>query len=233
MVENPIFPDDFPEELKEKTTIVKKVKPLPIEAIVRWYLYGSALKWYNKETWKLSTWQFVGKWLQKCSKFDEPIFTPSTKWKKDININFDDMHKILEPWLKENWYENIDAKLLAEKIKETSLKIYKFASKKALEKQDILWDTKFEFGLDKNWDLVLIDEILTPDSSRYWDAKTFQEWKEPKSSDKQYVRNEVMKIWTNNPRSDWKKYPVKLSYEVINNTKEIYNKMSNKYFSSF
>jgi len=150
------FPDDFPEQYMESAIIVKKMKPLPIEAIMRWYLYGSALKGYNKNTWKLATWEFVWKWLDKCSKFDTPLFTPSTKsnwW--DENVNFEQMVSTLEQWLIDNKYENINALELANQVKDYSERLYKRANTVSQEKWLILWDTKFEFGLDVNGKLTL------------------------------------------------------------------------------
>ena len=122
VVENPVWPDDFPEELKSRTVIVKKLKALPIEAILRWYLYWSALKWYNTETWLLKTWEDVWKNLKKSSKLKEPLFTPSTKsnsW--DVNIDFDWMVLKLEEWLPKNGFGNIDASALANKIREYTI----------------------------------------------------------------------------------------------------------------
>jgi phosphoribosylaminoimidazole-succinocarboxamide synthase len=96
------FPRDFPDYLKKRAIIVQKLKPLPTEAIVRWYHYGSATKWYDSETGKLSTGIFVGTGLEKCSPYEEAIFTPSTKGMVDININFEWMITHIDTWLQEN-----------------------------------------------------------------------------------------------------------------------------------
>jgi phosphoribosylaminoimidazole-succinocarboxamide synthase len=205
--------------------IVRKAKALPIEAIVRGYLGGSVFSWYNKETWKLSTWQFVGKWLQLSSKFNEAQFTPSTKAKTDVNIDKDNMHEVLAPWLIENWYDGIDPKVLAKQIEELSIRIYNFWNKKVQEKGSFIFDTKFEFGLDNDWNLVLIDEILTPDSSRFCKKDWFREWEKPVSADKQFVRDYVEAIWKKYPRSDWEGYPVVLPDHIIKQTEKNYAMM--------
>lgn len=234
VVENPIWPADFPEELKESTVIVRKLKALPIEAIVRWYLYWSALSWYNSETWLLKTWEFVWKWLKKCSKFKEATFTPSTKsdeW--DVNINFDKMVEDLQDWLLENDYQYIDAYNLAKKIEEYSILMYNTANKKAIEKNIILWDTKFEYWLDDNWELIVIDEQLTPDSSRYWSEEWFEEWKEPESNDKQFIRDYVISYWKTHPDVNWKyywekwfvKYPIEIPEDVVSKSQINYTRM--------
>lgn len=234
IVENPIWPEDFPEELKERSVIVKKLKALPIEAIVRWYLYWSALKGYNAETWLLATWEDIWRDLKKCSKFEEPRFTPSTKsdsW--DKNVDFVEMINVLSGWLLENGYQNINPTKLANQIKEYSILMYNHANKIAQEKWIIIWDTKFEFWLDKDWNLTVIDEVLTPDSSRFWTKKGFQEWVEPESFDKQPVRDYVEAYWKENSDENWKKlwekgfkkYPVELPQEVIEACQERYIKM--------
>lgn len=229
------FPADFPDELLESAVVVKKLKALPIEAIVRWYLYGSALKWdekkgippYNSETWELWTWEFVWKWLQKCSKFDEPRFTPSTKddgW--DTNVNFETMVRTLQEWLPINGYGEIDARELAEQIKDYSLKMYNAANNHAQEKNLILWDTKFEFGLDGMWKLYVIDEVCTADSSRLWEAETVVEWQEPTSKDKQPVRDYVEQYCKDYPAKDGKKYAVQIIEKIRKLTWERYEEIS-------
>lgn len=237
VVENPVWPEDFPEELKARSVIVKKLKALPVEAIVRQYLFWSALGWYNKETWLLATWEDIWKWLQKCSKFENPRFTPSTKsdwW--DINVSFDVMVWKLKEWLVENNYKDVDAFILAKRIEGYSTIIYNHANKIAQEKWIIIWDTKFEFWLDDEWNLYVIDELVTPDSSRFWKQEWFEEWKEPESYDKQPVRDYVIAFWKSHPeRTDknWKHYweegfkwyPIELSPQVIEACQERYIKM--------
>jgi phosphoribosylaminoimidazole-succinocarboxamide synthase len=159
LVENQTFPADFPEELKERAILVKKLKPLPIEAIVRGYLYGSAERGYDPKTGKLATGEEVGKNLVKCSKFPTPLFTPSTKGDVDININEETMKEHLlnriygeKESLPKAWQEELKdlqgesyenkcqeyATSLAQQVKEISLKVYEFIAKKADEKGIIL-----------------------------------------------------------------------------------------------
>lgn len=229
LVNNSNLPDDFPQELRESTTVVKKLQALPIEAIVRWYLYGSAEKWYNKKTWRLKTGEDIGKNRGICYKFPEPMFTPSTKSDVgDVNVNFQTMVEVLDGWLyenkytKDNWFD-IDPDQLAEQIRDYSLRMYEHANKVSQTKGMILGDTKFEFGLDKDWKLTLIDEACTADSSRLWTAVSVVEWEEPESHDKQPIRDEVIEYWRNNPdrngrhygEKDFKKYPVLLTDNTI------------------
>ena len=222
---NTSLPDDFPEELRNQAIVVQKLTPLPIEAIIRGYLYGSALAWYDSETWRLKTWEYVGKWLHKCSKFEKPLFTPSTKSDKwDENVNFETMVQNLKFWLQDNWYENINADELAKQIQDYSLRIYNTANSHAQEKWLILWDTKFEFALDKNWKLIVIDEVCTGDSSRLWVSHTVIEWKEPTSKDKQPVRDFVSDYWKVNPEK--KKQPVQIPPAITEDTSECYQDIS-------
>ena len=187
--------------LEKRTNIAKRLRALPVEAIVRWYLYGSALKDYDSASWKLWTGEYVGEWLKKCSQFNTPLFTPSTKWEKDINIDFDGMVNVLKDWLIENCdpisrdEAQRKAKEYAETIREYSLALYKTANKYAQVKWLTLGDTKFEFALDKHGKIVLIDEVCTPDSSRYWSTESIVPWNEPEQFDKQAVRDYVMWEW--------------------------------------
>ncbi|MBS8122036.1 phosphoribosylaminoimidazole-succinocarboxamide synthase [Candidatus Vampirococcus lugosii] len=214
MIADPERPSDFPDKLKNRTEIVKKLNPLPIEAIVRGYLYGSALKGYDSQTGKLSTSEFIGKGLQKCSKFNKAIFTPSTKSDEgDININYDNMEDYLYNFLLKEGFDNIDATELSEQIKKISINIYEKANKLANENGVVIGDTKFEFGLDSKGKLYLIDEILTPDSSRFWKIEGFVQGQEPESLDKQVIRDYVMEFWKKNP--DKKGKPVVLPDNII------------------
>ncbi len=151
------FPDDlnkYEDQLYGRSMLVKKAKVIPIECIVRGYISGSAWKSYQKDGTVCGIKLPEG--LKESDKFDEPLFTPSTKADEghDINISFEKMKELIGD-------ED------AEKIKELSLKIYKEGAKYASEKGIIIADTKFEFGTDADGKLVLIDEILTPDSSRF------------------------------------------------------------------
>ena len=157
----------FPEELKDyketlngRSMLVKKAKVLPIECIVRGYISGSAWKSYQKDGTVCGI--KLPKGLRESDKFEEPLFTPSTKAESghDINISFEKMIEIV-------------GKEDAEKMKELSIKIYKEGAKYALEKGIIIADTKFEFGkIDDK--IILVDEILTPDSSRFWPADQYE-----------------------------------------------------------
>jgi len=174
-------------EVADRCMLVKKTKVLPIEAIVRGHLTGSAWESYKKKS--IINNEITKKIYKEYQKFDQVIFTPSTKanvGKKDQNISFDEMKDIIG--------ENLSVK-----IKETSLKLYEFAYKYAENKGVIIADTKFEFGLDENGDLVLIDEIFTPDCSRFWLYDNKEKEINYDSFDKQFFRNYLINMkWNNN-----------------------------------
>ena len=165
------------EQLKERSIIVKKLKPLPIESVDRGYIIGSGWSDYKKNK-KICGIELPDN-LQKAQKLPQIIFTPATKANSgdhDENINYQKT-------------ESIIGEDLASKVKEISIKIYKRASIYARSKGIIIADTKFEFGQDSNGKLYLIDEILTPDSSRFWPEKTYKLGESPASYDKQYLRD--------------------------------------------
>ncbi|MCF7792229.1 MAG: phosphoribosylaminoimidazolesuccinocarboxamide synthase [Victivallales bacterium] len=174
---------DFPEvlqkyrkDLEGRSMIVKKAEPLPVECIVRGYIIGSGWKDYLR-TGKICGIKLRENYRQ-AEKLDEPIFTPSTKAEQglhDENISFEKTIDII-------------GREKAETIKELSLKIYTTAADYAREKGIILADTKFEFGEHGN-ELILIDEVLTPDSSRFWPAEKYEIGCSPPSLDKQFVRD--------------------------------------------
>ncbi|MEN9501855.1 MAG: hypothetical protein RI964_1140 [Pseudomonadota bacterium] len=175
--------DDLPLSAEEKTLlqgrsiIVKRLRPLPVEAIVRGYLIGSGWKDYQATGAVCGIELPVG--LRMADRLPEPIFTPSTKAEvgtHDINISFAQMQA------------QIGAEL-AEQVRSVSIELYNRAAAYALQRGIIIADTKFEFGLDANDNLVLIDEILTPDSSRFWPADQYQVGISPPSFDKQFVRD--------------------------------------------
>jgi phosphoribosylaminoimidazole-succinocarboxamide synthase len=162
---------------EHRSIIAKRLQPLPVEAIVRGYLIGSGWKDYQQTGSVCGIELPVA--LQLADKLPEPIFTPSTKaamGDHDVNIDFDDMS------------EKIGTEL-AQKVRDTSLAIYQIAADYALEHGIIIADTKFEFGLDEHGELYLIDEVLTPDSSRFWAADTYRPGISPPSFDKQFVRD--------------------------------------------
>ena len=171
------FPEEFQkEEFRDRSMLVKKLKMLPIECIVRGYITGSGWKSYQESGVVCGIKLPEG--LKESEKLPEPIFTPSTKAAEghDINISFEETC-------------NIIGKDLAEKVKEKTIEIYKKCADYAREKGIIIADTKFEFGLDENGELVLGDEVLTPDSSRFWPADEYEVGKSQKSFDKQYMRD--------------------------------------------
>lgn len=175
-------------QLGKRALVVKKLKPLPIEAIVRGYLVGSGWKEYKTSGTVCGIGLPAG--LQEASKLPQPIFTPSSKaavGDHDENITLARCAELL-------------GKELAEKVAQVSLRLYQEAAEYALTKGIIIADTKFEFGLDAAGELYLIDEVLTPDSSRFWPADRYQVGKNPPSFDKQYVRD-----WLES--SGWDKKP--------------------------
>jgi len=191
-------------EVRGRSVVVKKLKPLPIEAVVRGYIIGSGWKDYQK------TGRVCGielpKGLRQAQKLPQPIFTPATKAETghDENISFDEVVKLI-------------GRPMAEKVRDISIRLYKEASEYAATKGIIIADTKFEFGLNERNEVVLIDEVLTADSSRFWPADSYQVGISPPSYDKQFVRDYLETL-------DWDKTPPapKLPGEVIARTSEKY-----------
>jgi len=164
-------------QLDKRAIVVKKLKPLPIEAIVRGYLVGSGWKEYKTTGTVCGIALPPG--LQEASQLPEPIFTPSSKAEvgdHDINITFDETARLL-------------GHDLAQKVRKAAIQLYQEAAEYALTRGIIIADTKFEFGLDNAGQLHLIDEALTPDSSRFWPADEYKVGSNPPSFDKQYVRD--------------------------------------------
>jgi phosphoribosylaminoimidazole-succinocarboxamide synthase len=192
-------------QVRGRSIVVKKLKPLPIEAVVRGYIIGSGWKDYQ-QTGAVCGIQ-LPKGLQQAAKLAEPIFTPATKAEMgdhDENISFEQMAK------------TIGAELAA-KVREVSLKLYKEAADYAATKGIIIADTKFEFGLDDKNTLVLIDEVLTADSSRFWPASEYKVGISPPSFDKQFVRDYLETLtWDKKPPAP------KLPAEVLTRTSEKY-----------
>jgi phosphoribosylaminoimidazole-succinocarboxamide synthase len=195
----------FKEILSGRSMLVKKAKPLPVECIVRGYLSGSGWKEYRDQGTVCG--QTLPKGLREADRLPDPIFTPSTKAAKghDVNITFDQMAKMV-------------GKPLAEEVRSVSLKVYKRALDYADEKGILIADTKFEFGIDPKTDrLMLIDEILTPDSSRFWPKSEYAPGKPQPSFDKQYVRDYLDSIrWDHRPPAPH------LPLEVIQKTTDKY-----------
>ncbi len=163
-------------EYEGRTILVKKLKMIPYEVIVRGYMFGSMYEAYKKGEPFLGT--SFNRTYQQAEKLDEPIVTPSTKAAEGHDIN------VTLQYMKDDLGEE-----LGSKIEKTALAIYKKCYDHAYKNGIIIADTKFEFGLDENGDLVLADEVLTPDSSRFWDLTKYQVGGSPASYDKQFVRD--------------------------------------------
>jgi phosphoribosylaminoimidazole-succinocarboxamide synthase len=204
--------DEFPaacqphkDKLVGRTMLVKKCQPAPVECIVRGYLVGSGWKDYQK-TGAVSGIPLT-KGLQEASRLDEPIFTPSTKaavGAHDVNITLEDMIQKI-------------GKTRAEKMRDVTIAVYSRARAMAEKKGIIIADTKLEFGMEGDG-IILIDEVLTPDSSRFWPADGYRPGKTPDSFDKQYVRDYLLSLnW------DMKPPAPPLPPEVVRKTQEKYN----------
>ena len=217
---------DYPEVLHKyknilegRSMLVKKAKPMPVECIVRGYLSGSGWKEYQKSGTVCGIKLPDG--LVESARLDEPIFTPSTKAEEghDINISFDETRKIV-------------GDDTANKLRDTSLRVYKKARAMAEKKGIIIADTKMEFGIyqdagckmqdasSRKGKLILIDEILTPDSSRFWSMKDYKHGKSQDSFDKQIVRDYLLTL-------DWNQtYPgPKLPDEIVEKTAAKYREI--------
>jgi phosphoribosylaminoimidazole-succinocarboxamide synthase len=165
------------EQVRGRAMVVKRMQPLPIEAVVRGYLEGSGWKEYRESGQVCGIALPPG--LKRASKLPQPIFTPATKAEAghhDENISFEQMAGIV-------------GGERARAIRDSAVRLYQAAADYALERGIIIADTKFEFGVDAAGTLHLIDEALTPDSSRFWPLDTYREGESPESFDKQYVRN--------------------------------------------
>jgi phosphoribosylaminoimidazole-succinocarboxamide synthase len=191
--------------LEGRAVIVRKLEALPLEAVVRGYLIGSGWKDYQKTGTVCGITLPPG--LKQAEKLPEPLFTPATKaamGEHDENISFAQAERAV-------------GATLAAKVRDAALALYKFAAEHARQRGIIIADTKFEFGIDSEGRLTLIDEVLTPDSSRFWPADTYQVGVSPPSFDKQFVRDYLETL-------DWDKKPPapKLPPEIIEKTSEKY-----------
>jgi phosphoribosylaminoimidazole-succinocarboxamide synthase len=166
----------YADQLEGRSMWVKKAQVVPIECVARGYLAGSGWKEYRQSGTVCRVKLPPG--LRQCDQLPEPIFTPATKEESghDINISFDETAKRI-------------GKELATKLRDVTLAIYKYAADYARQHGVIIADTKFEFGLQPSGEILLIDEVLTPDSSRFWPADKYQPGRDQPSFDKQYVRN--------------------------------------------
>jgi len=194
----------YESELFGRSLLIKKAKPLPFECIVRGYLSGSGWKEYCKTQTVCGIKLPAG--LKESGKLAEPIFTPSTKAEEGHDINVD-----------QTYVEKTIGKVLADKIKTVSLALYKRASEYAESRGIIIADTKFEFGTLSDGKLILIDEVLTPDSSRFWPKDQYKAGGAQPSFDKQFVRDYLETL-------DWgKTYPgPELPENIVRKTTEKY-----------
>ena len=201
-----VLPDGVSrDDYRLRSVVTRRLKPLPVEAVVRGYLIGSGWKDYQRSGAVCGIPLPAG--LLQAERLPEPIFTPATKaaaGDHDENIDFAAV-------------ESLIGSELAGRVRDTALALYADAAAYALERGIIIADTKFEFGLDSDGRLYLIDEALTPDSSRFWPAETYAPGTSPPSYDKQYVRDYLETL-------DWDKTAPgpALPYEVIRRTRQKY-----------
>lgn len=201
----PLDDERIPEEVLGRAMVVRKLDMLPFECVARGYLTGSGLREYEASSSVCGVALPAG--LVEASRLPEPIFTPATKAEQgehDENVSFD---VVVDKLGRER----------AEELRAATLRIYSEAAAIAEAKGIILADTKFEFGVDKNGTLVLADEVLTPDSSRYWPADSYEEGKVQPSFDKQYVRN-----WLTSTDWDKESTPPRLPDDVVAATRARY-----------
>ena len=207
--ESVVTAEEIP-QVRDRSMLVKRLKPIPVEAVVRGYLAGSGWKEYQENQAVCGVPLPEG--LSNASKLPRPIFTPAAKaaaGEHDENISYDRVVEVVGP-------------LLAQQIREISIALYETAAQIALTQGMIIADTKFEFGLDTDGTLVLMDEVLTPDSSRYWPIEGYEEalatGANPPSYDKQFVRDWLEHTKING--KPWDKTPPapRLPAEVIEKT---------------
>ncbi len=210
------FPEEFQtEEFEGRSMLVKKLKMIPVECIVRGYITGSGWKSYQENGTVCGIKLPEG--LQESEKLPEPIFTPTTKAAEghDENISFEEVCDLI-------------GKDLAEQLRAKTIEIYSKCAEYALTKGVIIADTKFEFGVDENGTLVIGDEVLTPDSSRFWPASDYQVGKSQKSFDKQYIRDWI-KSTGYDPESGTP-IPDDVIDVTVNKYKEAYELLTGKKF---
>ena len=204
-------PDDprIPAEVLGRALVVRALDMMPVECVARGYLTGSGLSDYRATGAVCGIELPPG--LTEASRFDHPLFTPATKAEfgaHDENISFDRVAELL-------------GRTRAEELRDLTVQTYQRAAEHALGRGVIIADTKFEFGLDRDGLLVLADEVLTPDSSRYWPAESYREGVVQPSFDKQFVRN-----WLTGPQSGWDRHgteqPPPLPADIVAATRERY-----------
>ncbi len=202
-------------QVKGRSMLVKRLKPLPIEAVVRGYLAGSGWKEYQQNSQVCGVVLPPG--LKNASRLPTPIFTPATKadiGDHDQNIPFDRMAEIIGP-------------ALASQVRDISIQLYQEAAAYALARGIIIADTKFEFGLDEDGKLALMDEILTPDSSRFWPVASYAEGTNPPSYDKQFLRDWLESVQVGGVAWNKRAPAPGMPASVVQNTAEKYFDASN------
>jgi phosphoribosylaminoimidazole-succinocarboxamide synthase len=220
-VDNQDMPEYFQQpQFKGNSMKCKKLNMIPMECIVRGYITGSGWKSYQENGTVCGIKLPAG--LKESEKLPEPIFTPSTKAElgdHDENVSLEDGAKVLEKKFPGHGKE------YAEKVRDYTIAIYKKCADYALSRGIIIADTKFEFGLDENGDIVLGDEVLTPDSSRFWPLEGYQAGQSQPSYDKQYVRDWLQA----NPDSDYQ-LPQDVIDKTIEKYKEAFQMLTGKAF---
>lgn len=220
----PIDDPRIPEEVLGRAMVVKRLDMVPFECVARGYLTGSGKKEYDQRGKVCGV--ALPEGLTEASRLPEPIFTPATKAEQgdhDENVTFEYM-------------ANKIGTELAEELRDLTLEVYSAAAAHAESCGIILADTKLEFGIDADGTVVLADEVLTPDSSRYWPADSYEEGKVQPSFDKQYVRN-----WLTGPKAEWDPaegtQPPELPGSVVEATRdryiEAYERLSGKRFADW
>lgn len=207
-----LVPNHILDIIDQRSIVVRKAKPIKVEFVVRGYIYGSLWRSYVEGRRK-----DLPSGLRKAEKLPEPILTPTTKAEvgHDVDITKEDVARLV-------------GKSLADEIEDVCLKIYERCSKKAEERGIIIADTKFEFGFCKG-ELTLIDELLTPDSSRFWPIDRYEVGKDQISFDKQYVRDYLMSIgWNKQPPAP--KLPEEVVLETSKKYIEAYERLTGRKF---
>ena len=201
---------DEVEQVRGRSMLVKRLGPLPIEAVVRGYLAGSGWKEYRQHQSVCGIALPAG--LREAARLPEPIFTPATKAKAgahDENISYEQTRDLIGPQL-------------AEQVRRIAIRLYNEATAYALTRGIVIADTKFEFGLDADGALTLMDEVLTPDSSRFWPMESYREGDAPPSYDKQYLRDWLEAVRVDGMLWDKRAPAPKLPPEVIVETQQRY-----------
>ncbi len=201
--------DEF-EQIQDRAMLVKRLTPLPVEAVVRGYLAGSGWQEYQRHAAVCGVPLPPG--LRNASRLPEPIFTPATKaemGEHDENISFEKMA------------DTIGADMAAQ-VRRVALQLYTEAAAYALGRGIIIADTKFEFGLDSNGTLTLMDEVLTPDSSRYWPVDSYQVGSNPPSFDKQFLRDWLERVEVDGVKWDKRAPAPRMPVAVVTQTQNLY-----------